>query len=158
MKWRLILLLAMMPGSLQGQTSKSEKPNIVERVCGRVTEVETSRRAWSYTVEMGPGHPRKADVLLYRREKKKKCCAQETLVAKMSTDGDGGFDFKDAALGQYWVVLVMGKKKYKLPVDLGSPAGDGPVCSDTIYQVKGDELRLLKMYKAYFMEENAQTH
>ncbi|MGB2592574.1 MAG: hypothetical protein WBG02_15070 [Candidatus Acidiferrum sp.] len=111
MKYWLILLLTLIPGNLQAESSKPDAPSVLAKICGRVTEVKNRRTAWSYTIEVGPGHPKRADVLLYRREARKKCCAQEALVSKMSTDSDGGFDFKESLPGEYWIVVVTGKNE-----------------------------------------------
>jgi hypothetical protein len=147
MKYRLLFVLAALPADLYSQTPQREKWNTLERMCGRVTDSEFSGTPWSTSYLLGPGKPKKADVLLYRREGKKKCCAQNALVSEVPTESDGGFEFKDAVPGQYWVVVVVRKKKYKLAVSLlprdGKPSQE---CSDSVFQIKEDELQLQRLY------------
>jgi hypothetical protein len=147
MKYGLFLLLAALPSSLYSQTPKLRGRNILGRMCGRVTDSEFSRTPWSTSYPLGPGHPKKADVLLYRREGTKKCCAQNALVSEMPTAIDGGFEFKDVVPGRYWVVVAVGRKKYKLAVSLVSRDGGTQECSHSVFQIKEGELQLLKMYR-----------
>jgi hypothetical protein len=150
MRYRLLLLLVALPSSLYSQTSKLEKWNTVDRMCGRIILVEiTITPSSSYRTER-PG--RKAEVLLYRRKGNKKCCAPEELISETPAESGGGFEFKDAGPGQYWVVVAIDKKKYKLAVTLA--ASDRKVdvdCSDLIYEVVKDGDMQLKKAITYYL-------
>jgi len=159
MKYGMIPLLVAVPMSLFSQTLKFDRGTTVERMCGRVTDSEFTSTPWSTSEMLGPGLPKKADVRLYRREGKGKCCAPNALVSVISTGNDGGFAFKDSVPGEYWLLVVVGKRKYKLAVSL-VPGGEkaSHECSDIVFQIHGDDLRLLRMYKMYQLTENVRAH
>jgi hypothetical protein len=144
MKYRLLLLLAALPSSLYSQTSKLEKWNTIDRMCGRVILVEkTITPLSSHTTERPL---KKAEVLLYHRKGNKKCCTPEELVSETSTESGGGFELKDAGSGQYWVVVAIDKKRYRLAVTVGPSERKGDVdCSDLLYEVvKDGDMQLVR--------------
>jgi len=158
MKERVILLLAALPAGLSSETSKPHRRNTVDRSCGRVTDSEYTSTPRSTSYLLDPGRVKKAGVRRYRLEGKK-CCAQTALLSGMPAGNDSGFEFNDIVPGEHCVVVVAGKKKYKLSVRLLTSAGkESRQCRDFVFQMRDDELRVLKMYKAYRLEENAETH
>jgi hypothetical protein len=64
----------------------------------------------------GPGRVKKADVRRYGREGKKSSL-QNALGSGMSKGNDGEFRFQDAVLGEDWVVVFVGRKKFKRSVE-----------------------------------------
>jgi hypothetical protein len=158
MKYRVILPLAALPIRLSSATTKPGQGNTAPGVCERVTDSRYTSTPWSTSYRLGPERARKADVRLYRPGGKK-CCTQNALLSEMSTGHDGGFEFKDTVPGEYRVVVVEGEKKYKSSASLATRAGkQSQECRDFVFQINDDELRVLKMYKAYDLEENAETH
>ena len=67
--------------------------------------------------------------------------ARNELVSKMSTATNGEFEFKNAVAGPYSV-----EKKYKLAVSLLLCDGrENQECSDSIFEISGDELLFARM-------------
>ena len=145
MKYRVIFAVVAMQASLFAQTPHEEKRATVGKVCGQVVSFENWGDPPFSSWQRAP--IKKADVLLYNRIAKKKCCSPDQLIAQTSTDG-GGFEFKDTAPGEYWVVVVVGKKKHKLGVTLTAYEKDKGDCSLLYYEVvNGHQLRLIRMVR-----------
>jgi hypothetical protein len=118
MKYRVILSLAALPFSWSSETSKPDQGKTVARMCGRVTDSEYTTRPSSPSYPLGPGR-KKADVRLSGRKGQRRC-AQNAFISEMPAGKGGGFKFKDSVPGEYWVVVKVGRKKYKWSVSLAA--------------------------------------
>jgi hypothetical protein len=158
MNYRVILSRARLPISWSSEISKPDQGKTVARMCGRVTDSEYPTRPPSASYLLGPGRVKKADVRLSGREGEK-CSTQNAFISEMPTGNGGGFKFEDSVPGEYWVVVMAGKKKYKGSVSLAKRAVKAShECRDFVFQMSDDEVRVLEMYTAHHLEENAETH
>jgi len=150
MRFLALLMTAALPSGVWAQVGNTDT-NSVNRACGRVTFTETVGTQWSYfhsTPRAIPDTP----VFLYRRASHEKCCTVEATVSKTVTGVNGQFEFKGAAPGQYWFVVLVGKKKYKLPITLTSAVANTD-CSKLTYEVDRDRgMRIVTIVTMYEFE------
>jgi hypothetical protein len=147
MRIGLLLLIITFPTSLCSQMAKSTRWTTVEKICGAVALTEVANTTWSYHSSTKPlGHG--VVVFLYHRDGKKRCCTTEQLVARKETEDGGRFEFAETTPGDYWVVVLVGKKLRKLAVTLKTLTDTSvSACSDFVYEVKDGDLNLKRAYR-----------
>ena len=107
----------------------------VDRLCGYlVTETQTGRDSIS-----------KQKVILYRRQSANDCCSTQDRLAAVQTKRDGKFEFKHISAGPYWIVAVVGGRKFRMAIDF-APAKDAQECSWNLYTIERDGTFILKTY------------
>jgi hypothetical protein len=94
--WQAILLFGSLSAAAVPQTVDLEKWNTVERMRGKMQQVE----------EQKTEPIRKSKVRLYRRKNDSPCCGEASPIAEAVTNKAGLFEFKNPAPGDYWVVVI----------------------------------------------------
>ncbi len=150
MKYGTFLLLVAMPISLWAQKLKFDKGVAVDKMCGRITDSEFTSTPWAAPKYSALAFPRKRMSASFVRGQVAKCCPSNALVSAISTGTSGGFEFHDSVPGEYWLMVIVGKRNYKLAISFDPRSQEtSHECSDVVFQIHGEELRLLRMYKAY---------
>jgi len=81
MRPTILLLMIAFPTGFCSQIAKSAQWTTVDRVCRTVVLTDVANMSWSYHASTKPV-PDGAEVILYHRDKKKKCCDAEQFVAQ----------------------------------------------------------------------------
>jgi hypothetical protein len=66
-------------------------------------------------------------------------------VAVTTSGRDGGFQFKEAVPGAYWVVANIEGKDHKLAINYKSDKKSDAKCSEILYELTKDELHLARI-------------
>jgi len=146
MNWLSVLMFSLLVNGVAFQAADTQKWNTVELTCGKLVHVEViplKGVANSFTEKLTP--IKKATLRLYRRNDDTPCCEGQQTVAETTSSRDGGFEFKKAVPGDYWVVANIEGKDYKLAINY-TPENKGDAkCSDILYELKRDDLQLARM-------------
>ena len=117
--------------------------NRIEKMCGQVLLVENipdKKHSRTYSERSKPA--KKATVRLFKKRVEAACCESEVLIAEAITKGNGKFEFKSALPGTYWVVVLVGGRKYKLAVNYSRDTKMETRCSDILFEITNGELYL----------------
>ena len=145
---RSVLLLAALASISPSQTVDPEKLNTVERMCGKVEQVDRSPFAGATSTYGEWRKPIKnAVVRLYHREKDLPCCETAALVEATITNKGGNFSFKNSVPGKYWIVILVEGKEYShaLKYFRESKNKVEVSCADLLYDLRNGELPLGQM-------------
>jgi hypothetical protein len=128
------------------QAADTRKGNTVEVLCGKLVRSEDIPEKGSANVYNEKTKPiKRATLRLYVGNKGMACCEGQQLLAETASRRDGSFQFKQAAPGDYWLVVRVEGKDYNLAINYVPNNKSDVKCPDILYALKKERLQLERL-------------
>jgi hypothetical protein len=143
MNWASLIIFSLLLNSGALQAPDTRKWNTVETLCGKLIRSEDIPEKGSANTYNEKTKPVKRAILrLYLRNEEMACCERQQPLAETTSGRDGGFQFKKAAPGDYWIVAKVEGKDYNLAITYVTDNKSDVKCPDILYALKKEQLQL----------------
>jgi hypothetical protein len=140
-KWPLLVAFLLLGFRHPANSADNPEPVDVNGICGKLVatqEVAQPGTTNSSQQEMKP----LAHIRIRLFSPSADCCDMVTPLAETTTGRDGAFQFKKPEPGDYWVVVTLANKDYKVLVRFVPGKKASAECSKFLYALEKGKLQL----------------
>jgi hypothetical protein len=109
---------------------------LVAKLCGRLEQIDRvpdKSVPGAYSDKSRP--VKETRLVAYEGRSNAECCANSKVAGETKSNKSGNFEFKGLTKGYYWLVTMIDRQEYHMPIRIGQLLDKQPVCSQMSFAV-----------------------